>query len=113
MWQDEPYTQKEKDAKLQNVNYNKVQNFRLANSYCNNLDLLNFTNWRLPSIQDFTKLYTVKKYLKNKRDDIFWSSSYDENNYIIGYTFNLKDNHYLQEDKYNTNFIRCVRDIQN
>ena len=113
MWQDEPYTPKEDEAKELNVNYLKVKNFRLANNYCKNLDLLNYHNWRLPSIEEYARLYSVKNYLHNKTDALFWTASYDENNYLLGYIFNLKDNHYIQEEKYTTNYIRCVRDIQN
>lgn len=75
VWQDEPYTQTERDAYMYEMPKRRVGNFAYAKAYCENLSLGGYKGWKLPSKEMLVKLYSGKKILKNIAENYYWSST--------------------------------------
>jgi hypothetical protein len=94
MWQDSPDMPKE-------------MNWDDAMKYAQNLRLVGYDDWRLPTKNELEDLYNKKSNLEFREYDKYWSSSiYDSHRawfmaFYRGYTENL--------DKTYTKGIRCVR----
>ena len=59
MWQNEPYTQEEKDAYCIDENYGKVMDWDSAMEYAKNLRLGGYNDWRLPTIEELKEIVTL------------------------------------------------------
>ncbi|MGE4509510.1 MAG: DUF1566 domain-containing protein [Sulfurimonadaceae bacterium] len=97
MWQDDA------DAKTVQKNWYDAQ------AYCNNLQLVGFNDWRLPTMRELQDLYGKKSSLKNTASDYYWNATpyVDYKNYAWVVDFNVGgvSNYY----KYYHYFVRCVR----
>lgn len=92
-------------------------NFENALKYCENLTLMQKSDWRLPSIKelqsivDFTQFKpAVNKTFQNTIHRLYWSSTLyagDPNRAWYVYFYDGKAHYYL---KANSSYIRCVRD---
>jgi len=109
MWQDEPYTKKEKKYLTDNKNYNKVLNWKLAKNYCKNLTLGGFDDWYLPSKEELKNLYKNKDKLKNIISKGYWSSTANTKDTIFASVIDFNDGYPLGYPKYNAQYVRCVR----
>lgn len=87
-----------------------------AKSYCQNLTLLNQSDWRLPSVKELQSIIDIKKAypaikngFKNVAADFYWSSSEyiygDSDAWIVGFNSGRTD-YYDKSYKY---YVRCVR----
>jgi hypothetical protein len=88
-----------------------------AKKYCQNLELNEYTNWRLPNIEELLSITDDKKYdpaikkgFKNIISDYYWSSS----SYISGgedawYVYFQRGDDGLI-NKYAKFYVRCVKD---
>ena len=124
MWQDnrdvitiqKPYVTRDT---FSSGKYTKL-NGDTAYSYCNNLVLNNFEDWRLPTIEELKELNKIQDNLSfNKRGTYYWSSTYNPRDSIknrsvmVGHDMSLKSplwDRSLIVGNY-TN-VRCVRDIK-
>ena len=116
-WQDEPYTQAEKDAYNANTEEGKVLFWTSAIDYCEALDFGGKDDWRLPN---FNELYYIadrsiydpalSSVFTNVVSSRYWSSttyaSRSSNAWYVD--FNNGDDDYWF-DKSNSLFVRCVR----
>ena len=97
---------------------NNERNWENAISYCNNLALDGYSDWRLPNIDELLTITDDKKFnpaikagLKNVRtDDYYWTSSlgYHNSTYICVVNFWL--GRVSTNDKDGSDLVRCVRD---
>jgi len=71
MWQDEPYTYFERQARYDGKNYEKARTWESAIGYCKQLSLAGYSDWRLPSkselasIVDKSRQPAIKEEFKN------------------------------------------------
>lgn len=104
------------------VHYKNRANFANAKSYCTNLKLGGYKDWRLPEIKEFmtlvyigskTWLDPVFKYTKqsNEYKNYYWSNTIDSEYNSRAWVINLDNGKLLTEsnDEGNGNFVRCVR----
>ena len=105
MWEDT------KDAVNTNINWSK------ANTYCADLKIANYEDFRLPSIDELQELYENKDKIYNGfGGKFYWSdeSFQDEKkiwNYAIGKNFEDGTNQKSIQE-FEQARVRCVRDIE-
>ncbi len=91
------------DAELPNK-----MNWNDACKYCENLRLLGFSDWRLPTIEELKIAYQHKSKFRNMQDTWYWSiSKYNNSSSWRLNFYNGNDDYNIQ---FNLNFLfRCVR----
>jgi hypothetical protein len=131
MWQDNEGAKTTQKKWLTSVNHKICRNHKssqvcfdttgdTATTYCSNLRLGGYTDWRLPSSVELENIIDDSKfnpaintdYFKNVSSSGYWSStSYRGKKYHAwyvyfsnGYVYNYNKNYY--------NYVRCVRDSQ-
>ena len=117
MWQDEPYTYFERQARYDGKNYEKARTWKSAIGYCEKLSLAGYSDWRLPSrselstIVDKSRKPAIKKEFKNFLTTFYWSStpheSIDREAWFVRYNNGVASHTY----KSRSHFVRCVREI--
>jgi len=114
IWQDEPYTYKEKEAYKFNdyygQNYGKVLDWKKAKRYCKNLILSGYSDWYLPTKDQLKDLYKKKDRLKNVVSDYYWSSSSYTSNSNYAWDIYFKNGYVFNHYKSYKGYIRCVHD---
>ena len=71
MYQNQPYTSKDKNNFINIKNGGKVWNWKGAKKYCQDLTLGEFNNWRLPTIDEIKILFSSSKH-KNSKGNYFY-----------------------------------------
>jgi len=117
MWQDEPYTYFEKQARYDQKNYSKVRTWESASSYCKKLTLAGHSDWKLPnkseikSIVDKSRRPAIKKEFKNVVALLYWTSipheSISDDAYVVSFSRGIVTHTYKSRNHY----VRCVREI--
>jgi len=83
--------------------------YKSAQSYCDNLYLLRYDDWRLPTAKELQTVFH-NKILKNLAEDGYWSSDRDpkdpEDNALAVYSEN---GHIYAQDTCEDTHIICVR----
>lgn len=95
-----------------------VRTWSDANTYCENLTLGGYADWRLPTEKELISIMDYGRYnpsidltvFPDTKSSIYWSSTINANNEEAAWTaffnFGYDDNYY---SKLYTNFVRCVR----
>jgi len=119
MWQNEEYSQKEID------NYKKyfkkakavakTGDWYHAKSYCSNLKLNGFSNWKLPTIEELEGVRNKRKNFKQPNDTMrnLWASTSAGSKKLVYSFVGYDKGKDIKQKSYPdavTNFIRCVRD---
>ncbi|MGK5093278.1 DUF1566 domain-containing protein [Deltaproteobacteria bacterium TL4] len=95
MWQDNDYTGRHDWAN--------------AISYCDNLDLAGYSDWRLPSSGELSGLYARRSILRSYRSSYYWSSTtyayHTSGAWGVYFSYGGVDG----SNKTNTYYVRCVR----
>ncbi len=117
MWQDEPYTQAEEIGDKKSNN-GKAGNWNYAKSYCENLTLGGFSDWRLPNIYELVTLIdntkSSKPYVIDGIQNIafggyYWSSTGDASDSSYAKNADTFYGDISYGDKFYSYYIRCVR----
>ncbi|MBF0243155.1 MAG: DUF1566 domain-containing protein, partial [Desulfamplus sp.] len=111
------------DLMWQQDNPNNTMDWKDALSYCQNLDLAGYTDWRLPTIKELSSIFDYSRYApaidtnifsNDMFDSYYWSSTTNSN-----YIFTAWEMHFSSEGGYryydklsNTKYVRAVRNIQ-
>jgi len=115
-WQDESYTQSEIDAYSNGTSSTKVQNFTQAITYCDELNLDGYSDWRLPN---FNELYLlVERNASTPAIDAtfeyvpqgkYWSSTTVEADISMGWIVDFEHGNSEWLSKDTPIYVRCVR----
>lgn len=120
MWEDKPYTKKEKvayESMFPIREYGRVLKWDSAMQYCRNLTLGGYDDWALPTKDQLVELYSKRRSLKSIDSDYFgdtyWSSStlsiVNSVAWIVGF-----DRKYVGwGTKSGSLYVRCVRKVKN
>jgi hypothetical protein len=91
-----------------------------ANSYCQGLTIGTYTNWRLPTIEEWLNIVDRTKYQpvidttyfqNNVNDKSYWSSNIDASNSNNYWLLFVKDGKIIPITKYSdVEYVRCVHD---
>ena len=127
MWQDEPYTTEEIQAKKNDAlnrwfrkkEYGKAVKWDNAIEYARNLNLGGYNNWRIPTLEELIELLINREYLSHDIEFEIWSSTDDIEDVSkrgVDFDSNVDFKDAIDEDlvmllNNSTNFIRCVRNI--
>jgi len=115
-WQDEPYTNDELTAYNNNTENGKVLFWQTAITYCENLTLDSYDDWRLPNLNELKSLVDrtksnpviVNGFVNSSSND-YWSSTtnvdYSNFAWIVFFDYGNVSYNY-KDDSY---YVRCVR----
>ncbi len=105
MWQDDS------DAKTIQKTWDE------AKSYCENLSLSGFSNWRLPTLDELKMITDLSKKklvindnFTNTASSVYWSSTLNDSNPNLAWNINFFDGKVSYFYKTGSRFIRCTRD---
>lgn len=111
MWQDEPYVDKEIYAYKNETSYHKAGNYYSAKNYCKKLVYNGYRDWRLPTVTELQKIHDKDwdAFSYSRGGATFWTSTPTTmKKYYVVYTV---DAFRYVRDVRESNYIRCVRDI--
>ncbi len=105
VWQDNPETKKQ------------MLSFDAAQTYCENLHLSGYSNWRLPTIEELKLISDKKNYdpaiskaFKNTASDLYWSSSEISPKYTWNIDFEGAGT--VNRKKTSKDYVRCVTKVK-
>ncbi|RXJ80780.1 hypothetical protein CRU95_10770 [Arcobacter sp. F2176] len=114
MWQDNSAVLKIKKSWLTKTNYDGKNYFNIvgdtAMSYCKNLTLAKFKDWRLPTKDELKNLSTQKDKLKNISSNWYWSATSNNNNSERAWSIYFDNGDGYSDLKNASNYVRCIRD---
>ncbi len=94
---------------FQDAELPEAMNWKDACKYCENLRLLGFSDWRLPTIEELKIAYQHKSKFINIQDYWYWSSTISKNHtsysWLLYFVIGYDDFDY----QYYNVFVRCVR----
>ncbi|MBD3824225.1 MAG: DUF1566 domain-containing protein [Epsilonproteobacteria bacterium] len=116
MWQDDEAAATIKRAWVTKANFD-AKNFNdtqgeSALSYCKNLRLLGYSDWRLPTKHELKSLYAQKGSLKNVSGSWYWSSSLTTSAPERAWCVYFKNGDGYSDLKNAHNHVRCVRILE-
>lgn|GEM_PF-3105370 len=95
MWQDNSYISR--------------HNWDSAVNYCNNLELANHPDWRLPSKDELSGLYNRRHILNSYEPYYYWSSTTDASDTDYAWDMGFDDGSVFNSPKSDNDNVRCVR----
>lgn len=112
MWQNDDYKEEESNFYNSNTEGGKVFHFEGAQTYCKNLHIGGFHDWRLPKNEELVALFSKKESLKNLPSDAyegFWSSTETpEDSSSAQFVDYYNGNTCISKKSYSL-YVRCVR----
>jgi hypothetical protein len=84
-----------------------------ANSYCSELTLVDYSDWRLPTRAELLELYErrgiLSSYLSTQRSSYYWTSSSSSTYINQKILVDFYDGTPYRDDRTDDNCVRCVR----
>ncbi|NQY20099.1 MAG: DUF1566 domain-containing protein, partial [Campylobacteraceae bacterium] len=118
MWQDNKIVKKTwlTKANYESSNYSDTSG-DTASTYCENLDLFSYTDWRLPSVKELLSIVdtNIKSDLKidstfeNNMSSAYWTSTIDSANSHFSWFISFKNGYAYHSDDHYSVYVRCVR----
>ncbi|MGK5091252.1 DUF1566 domain-containing protein [Deltaproteobacteria bacterium TL4] len=93
----------------QDNGYTSTHNWNNAISYCDNLDLDGYSDWRLPSSDELAGLYARRNILRSFASSNYWSSTTGASYTGDAWHVDFYNGHVYNYYKTNTYCVRCVR----
>ena len=66
-------------------------NWRSAMNYCEDLNLVGFSDWRLPTLEELRIAYKHKSKFRNIQDSWYWSSTISKDNTSDSWSLNFSN----------------------
>ena len=92
------------------------KNYSDAISYCEDLSISGYSDWRLPNIDELMSISdksrykpAIKKIFKNTKNDYYWSSSKYKGNSSKAWIVNFYNGYDSSYDISSNSYVRCVR----
>jgi len=88
--------------------------WKMANSYCKQLDLAGQSDWRLPTKEELLLFSKEKKYIKSFQymsDNVYWSADDDPEDYLNAVTVYSGNGFISTSDKCEDFAVICVRGL--
>jgi serine/threonine protein kinase len=95
---------------FQDADLPNAMNWNDACKYCENLRLLGFSDWRLPTIEELRIAYQHKSEFRNMQNARYWSISKYNTSDFWELIFSVGDDYY--GDQSYSSLFRCVRNNQ-
>jgi hypothetical protein len=108
IWQDNPEV----------INTTTLRTYQEANSYCENLSLAGFTDWRLPNIQELTSITDnaqvthIPNSFVYRTHGMYWSSTQKIDDTTTGWNFYSRDGLPTLLNRSIPSLTRCIRGTQ-
>jgi hypothetical protein len=88
-----------------------------AGTYCSNLSLSGYEDWRMPSIEELITVVDTNRaypainsmFTNTSGANFYWTSTIDENNSSSAWAFHFFDGSAYILDKNHSYYVRCVR----
>ncbi len=123
MWQDDEAVLENEKPYVTKENY-KLKGYHntsgdTASTYCTNLVLDNYTNWRLPTLKELLTIVDYTRYepsinsiFKNTYPANYWTSTSNIHSPYYAWFVYFYSGYTNYYGKDNLSFVRCVRDIK-
>jgi len=115
MWQNQAYTQKEKEAEDANKEHGKVLKWANASKYCDELTLGGYDDWKLPTLKE---LKTLVDYSQHNPaidaqfeviPDYYWTRTTYADDTADAWVVGFDDGGDGWSTKSGSDYVRCVR----
>ena len=110
MWQDELYRDHEESAYKNGNSSGKAGSWSHAQRYCQDLVYADFTDWRLPTVNELMYLHEKVHILQYSLVSDFWTSTPSKGSFY--WTVFTADGFSYERKSSESHYFRCVRCIQ-
>jgi len=102
-----------KNLMFQDSNFPTYMNWQNAIEYCDNLELLGYTDWRLPEFEELSDVAQKSYKFKNLKnlDSCYWSDTIYPKNSDTSMFVDFSTGYDGWSSRNDNSFVICVRDL--